>query len=74
MAHARRRRSPGSRNRKARLSSGSRNETRSVCGAVERLEPRHLMAVLYWDPDRIATNNVVDTGAGLGGSQGNRIF
>jgi YD repeat-containing protein/autotransporter-associated beta strand protein len=35
---------------------------------IERLEQRALLATLYWDPDRIATNNVIKTGAGLGGS------
>ena len=34
----------------------------------EQLESRRLLATLYWDPDRIAGNNMVGTGAGLGGS------
>ncbi|MCX7430028.1 MAG: hypothetical protein NTY17_03315 [Planctomycetia bacterium] len=37
---------------------------------MERLEERRLLAVLYWDPDLVAKNNVVATGAGLGGSGG----
>ena len=37
-------------------------------GGMERLEERRLLAVLYWDPDLVAKNNVVTTGAGLGGS------
>jgi RHS repeat-associated protein len=37
---------------------------------MERLEARRLLAVLYWDPDLTAKNNVVTTGAGLGGSGG----
>jgi RHS repeat-associated protein len=37
-------------------------------GGMERLEERRLLAVLYWDPDLVAKNNVVATGAGLGGS------
>ena len=36
-------------------------------GMVERLEDRQLLAVLYWDPDA-TKNNVIATGAGLGGS------
>ena len=35
---------------------------------LERLEPRQILATLYWDPDQIATNNVIATGGGLGGS------
>jgi RHS repeat-associated protein len=35
---------------------------------MERLEERRLLAVLYWDPDLLARNNLVATGAGLGGS------
>lgn len=27
-----------------------------------------MLAVLYWDPDQLATNNVIATGAGLGGA------
>jgi len=26
-----------------------------------------MLAVLYWDPDGVSTNNVIATGAGLGG-------
>jgi RHS repeat-associated protein len=40
----------------------------SPYGGMERLEERQLLAVLYWDPDLVAKNNVVSTGAGLGGS------
>ena len=49
---------------------GARSLTRtpSLSGGLERLEERRLLAVLYWDPDRVANNNVVATGAGLGGS------
>jgi RHS repeat-associated protein len=36
--------------------------------AIESLESRQLLATLYWDPDRNAANNVISTGAGLGGS------
>ena len=42
----------------------------SRLGGMERLEERRLLAVLYWDPDLVAKNNVVATGAGLGGSGG----
>ncbi|NCY03045.1 MAG: hypothetical protein EBX36_09095, partial [Planctomycetia bacterium] len=35
---------------------------------MERLERRRLLAILYWDPDRVGRNNLVATGAGLGGS------
>jgi len=35
--------------------------------AIERLESRQLLAVLHWDPDQIPGNNVVASGAGLGG-------
>ena len=42
--------------------------TSSLPGGMERLEERRLLAVLYWDPDLVAKNNVVATGAGLGGS------
>ena len=56
----------------ARFTRGGQYPLRMVHGAfaggVERLESRHMMAVLYWDPDRVATNNVISTGAGLGGS------
>jgi autotransporter-associated beta strand protein len=38
-----------------------------ACG-VERLESRRLLATLYWDPDGNSTNNVIATGAGLGGA------
>jgi RHS repeat-associated protein len=49
---------------------GPRSLTRpsSRPGGMERLEERRLLAVLYWDPDIVAKNNVVATGAGLGGS------
>ena len=43
-------------------------KTSWTIGGMERLEGRQLLAVLYWDPDLVATNNVVATGAGLGGS------
>jgi autotransporter-associated beta strand protein/YD repeat-containing protein len=52
----------------------ARRESRSLArsspplGGMERLEERQLLAVLYWDPDLVAKNNVVATGAGLGGS------
>ena len=35
---------------------------------VQQLEGRRLLATLYWDPDGIAANNNVTTGAGLGGN------
>lgn len=41
--------------------------TSSPPGVIERLEERQLLAVLYWDPDLVAENNVVTTGLGLGG-------
>ena len=49
---------------------GPRSLTRpsSRPGGMERLEERRLLAALYWDPDLVAKNNVVATGAGLAGS------
>jgi RHS repeat-associated protein len=57
-----------------RSRSMARRKVRSLArsspplGGMERLEERRLLAVLYWDPDLVAKNNVVTTGAGLGGS------
>ena len=48
--------------------ASSPRRTSSLPGGMERLEERRLLAVLYWDPDLVAKNNVVATGAGLGGS------
>jgi YD repeat-containing protein/autotransporter-associated beta strand protein len=52
----------------ARRESRSLAKASSPLGGMERLEERQLLAVLYWDPDLVAKNNVVTTGAGLGGS------
>jgi plasmid maintenance system antidote protein VapI len=60
----------GFRLRTKRTRGGRSLETQcSTEGAfrVERLESRLLLAALYWDPDRISTNNVIASGAGLGG-------
>ena len=35
---------------------------------IEQLEPRQMLATLYWDPDQNAANNNFTTGAGLGGA------
>lgn len=68
MARSRRRRSHVRSHPRGTLSSRQTSSVWSGDGRVERLEPRHLLAALFWDPDRIATNNVIATGAGLGGS------
>ena len=46
----------------------ARHRRRRSHAGVERLEPRRLLAVLYWDPDGDRANNNLATGAGLGGS------
>ena len=59
----------GSRSRRMSKKGGSFPAmASSPSGGMERLEERRLLAVLYWDPDLLARNNLVATGAGLGGS------
>jgi autotransporter-associated beta strand protein len=62
-----RRRGPRSRRRTSR-GRGFATAASASPGGIERLEERQLLAVLYWDPDRVAKNNVVASGAGLGGA------
>ncbi|NDC63637.1 MAG: hypothetical protein EBZ59_06545, partial [Planctomycetia bacterium] len=65
MARQRHRRASAERRRPMGRPSGA--ASRRLAVAFERLESRRLLATLYWDPDRVAGNNVPATGAGLGG-------
>ena len=68
MARSRRPRSIFSRHLRRAGISTRRGSRRNLSPGVESLEARRLFATLYWDPDGIPGNNVVATGAGLGGS------
>lgn len=56
------------RRRGPRSTESTRSAKRVEPLVVEPLEARRLLATLYWDPDRIPTNNLIASGAGLGGS------
>ena len=68
MAHARRRRSATRTSLRPGIAQPPRRPSIVGIGGAERLETRQMLAVLYWDPDGVSTNNVITTGAGLGGS------
>jgi RHS repeat-associated protein len=68
MARSRRRRSRRLSFQGQGCTASSTPGHRPLQAGLEHLEPRRLLAVLYWDPDGNPANNVLPTGAGLGGS------